>query len=203
MKLKNWIVGITGGIGAGKSALTHYLEQQGIIVVDADVVARDVVAPNTEGLKQIVAHFGEQILHADGTLNRAKLREIIFTKDEEKTWLNNLMHPLIRNAMIEQLESATSPYVVLSAPLLFENNLQQYCDKTLLVDVPIEIQVARTCARDNVDETQVHRIIDAQMSREEKQQHADIIINNNRPLDGTLAELAKLHMDFIKQAKPL
>ncbi|KNC67076.1 dephospho-CoA kinase [Pseudoalteromonas ardens] len=199
--MANWILGLTGGIGAGKTTVSDYLNKSGICVVDADVVAREVVEPGSEGLNAIVAHFGAQILTDEGTLDRTTLRGIIFADENEKSWLNALLHPLIRAQLLAQLAQADSDYVILSAPLLFENGLEQYCDKTLLVDVPVEVQLTRTCVRDNAHQQQVERIIEAQMSRTDKRAKADFILDNNQPLEAMHTELAALHQAFLQQAE--
>ena len=199
--MSNWILGLTGGIGAGKTLVSNHLAALGIEIVDADVIARDVVAIGSDGLNAIEQHFGKTILLDDGSLNRAKLREIIFADSEQKSWLNNLMHPLIRQNITAQLDAATSPYVVLSAPLLFENKLDALCDHTLLVDVPVEVQLARTANRDSVSTEQVKNIIAAQMSREDKQQKADSIIDNHRDIDSVLIDVEELHHAFLQQAE--
>ena len=120
LKTNNWILGLTGGIGAGKTAVSDYLAQQGIVIVDADVVAREVVEPGSEALDEIKAEFGEQVMQADGSLNRAELRQLIFADENKKQWLNNLLHPRIRESLLSQLQQANSEYVVLSAPLLLK-----------------------------------------------------------------------------------
>lgn len=199
--MSNWILGLTGGIGAGKTLVSNHLAALGIEIVDADVIARDVVAIGSDGLNAIEQHFGKTILLDDGSLNRAKLREIIFADSEQKSWLNNLMHPLIRQNITAQLDAATSPYVVLSAPLLFENKLDALCDHTLLVDVPVEVQLVRTANRDSVSTEQVKNIIAAQMSREDKQQKADSIIDNHRDIDSVLIDVEELHHAFLQQAE--
>ena len=198
--MSNWILGLTGGIGAGKTLVSNHLASLGIDIVDADMIAREVVAIGSEGLDKIVTRFGQDILLSDGALDRAKLREIIFSDIEHKTWLNNLLHPLIRQSITSQLANATSPYVVLSAPLLFENQLDVLCHHTLLVDVPVEVQITRTSARDTVSKEQVKSIIAAQMPREEKRQSADSILNNYRDIDTVLAELEEFHETFLKLA---
>ncbi|KZN67855.1 dephospho-CoA kinase [Pseudoalteromonas luteoviolacea] len=199
--MSKWILGLTGGIGSGKTAATNFFQTQGIEVVDADIVAREVVQPNTPGLNAITAHFGSDVLTPDGQLNRAKLREIIFSDEAQKSWLNKLLHPLIREQILSQLNAAKSSYCILCAPLLFENGLQSYCQTTLLIDVPESIQIARTTARDNVSQTQVQRIIAAQMSREEKCQLADYIVSNDKELDDLQSELLLLHQTFLQAAK--
>ena len=125
----------------------------------------------------------------------------IFSNPEQKTWLNALLHPLIRTKLLTDLKNAQSDYVVLVAPLLFENGLDGYCHRTLLIDVPKEVQIARTTQRDNISTEQAKQIIDAQMSREHKQQKANDILNNNRDLSDVKQDLLKLHNYYLQQAK--
>jgi len=198
--IKNWVLGLTGGIGCGKTAVSNMLAELGITIVDADIIARQVVEPGTEGLNAIVKHFGTDILNEHGALNRSELRARIFSNPEQKTWLNALLHPLIRTQLIIDLKNAQSDYVVLVAPLLFENGLDGYCNRTLLIDVPKEVQIARTTQRDNISIEQAEQIIDAQMSREHKQQKADDILNNNRDLSDVKQDLLKLHKYYLQQA---
>lgn len=198
--INNWVLGLTGGIGCGKTAVSNMLEALGICVVDADIIARQVVEPGSEGLKAIVAHFGADILLADGNLNRSALRELVFSNTEHKSWLNALLHPLIRSQIIADLNNPTSPYVVLVAPLLFENGLDKYCNRTLLIDVPKNVQIERTVKRDNISLEQVNSIIAAQMSREQKQQQADDILNNDRSLTLVKHDLIALHKGYLKLA---
>ncbi|MCP4585854.1 MULTISPECIES: dephospho-CoA kinase [unclassified Pseudoalteromonas] len=195
--MANWVLGLTGGIGSGKSAVSAMFEELGIQVVDADIVAREVVEQGSIGLKKITEHFGNEILTSEGTLDRAKLRKIIFANESEKQWLNSLLHPLIRESMITQLKQATSQYVILVAPLLFENGLEKYCDHTLLIDVPVEVQITRTTARDNVSTELAKQIIASQMSRADKQKKATDILDNNRPLEEVKIDVLKLHKKYL------
>ena len=197
----NWVLGLTGGIGCGKTAVSDMLAELGITIVDADIIARQVVEPGTDGLKAIVEHFGTDILDEHGALNRGELRARIFSNPEQKTWLNALLHPLIRTKLLTDLKNAQSDYVVLVAPLLFENGLDRYCNRTLLIDVPVEIQITRTTKRDNISSEQAKQIIDAQMSREHKQQKADDILNNNRDLNDVKQDLLRLHSYYLQQTK--
>ncbi|TMN37642.1 dephospho-CoA kinase [Pseudoalteromonas sp. S2755] len=201
LKTKNWILGVTGGIGAGKTAITNHLQKKGIVVVDADIVAREVIALGSTGLQAIADEFGSAILQPDGNLDRAKLRAIIFADAAKKQWLNDLLHPLIRHEILAQLNSAQSDYVVLAAPLLFENGLERYCDATLLVDVAVDTQIARTTSRDSVDAAQVSRIIESQLPRSDKQAKADYILDNDRPLLESLQQVDRLHKEFLKLAQ--
>lgn len=195
--MANWVLGLTGGIGSGKSAVSAMFEEFGIQVVDADIVAREVVEPGSLGLKKITEHFGDEILTSNGTLDRAKLRAIIFADESQKQWLNSLLHPLIRETMLSQLNQATSHYVILVAPLLFENGLEKYCNHTLLIDVPVDVQITRTTARDNVSDELAKQIIASQMSRADKQQKAGDILDNNRPLIEVKADVQKLHKKYL------
>lgn len=197
-KINNWVLGLTGGIGCGKTAVSNMFEELGINIVDADIIARQVVAPNTIGLNEIVSYFGNEILLPDGALNRSVLRERIFANTDDKEWLNKLLHPLIRNKILTDLNTATSAYVVLVAPLLFENSLDKYCNQTLLIDVPNSVQIERTTQRDNVSVEQVKSIIAAQMPREHKQQKADAILNNNRDLALVKTDLLLLHKNYLQ-----
>ncbi|WP_375185991.1 dephospho-CoA kinase [Pseudoalteromonas sp.] len=195
--MASWILGLTGGIGSGKSAISAMFEELGIQVVDADIVAREVVEPGSVGLTKITAHFGEEILTTDGSLDRAKLRAIIFADESQKQWLNNLLHPLIRESMLAQLQQATSQYVILVAPLLFENGLDQFCDHTLLIDVPVEVQITRTTARDNISVELAKQIIASQMPRADKQQKATDTLDNNRLLSDVKIDVQKLHEKYL------
>lgn len=200
LNAKNWVLGLTGGIGCGKTAVSNMLAEFGITIVDADIIARQVVEPDTDGLKAIIAHFGSEILDEHGGLNRGELRARIFSNAEQKTWLNTLLHPLIRTKLITDLNNAQSDYVVLVAPLLFENELDSYCNRTLLIDVPKEVQILRTTKRDNISVEQANSIIAAQMSREHKQQKADDILNNDRNLNDVKQDLLTLHQSYLKWA---
>jgi dephospho-CoA kinase len=197
------VIGITGGIGSGKSAVTDRFEQHGITVVDADKAARVIVEPGRPALQSIAEHFGNTILLPDGTLDRAALRTKVFADDNERRWLEQLTHPLIGQEILDQLAAATSPYSILSSPLLLETSQKSLTDLIVVVDVPEDIQLSRTVARDDNDEAQVKRIMAAQMARSERLEKADIVIDNNR----TLAELdevvAELHGEFLARAEKL
>ena len=190
------IIGLTGGIGSGKSTVASRFKELGITVVDADQKSRDVVQAGQPALKAIAQEFGEDILLEGGQLNRAKLREIIFNSDEKRHWLEQLLHPLIRDAIEFDLNNATSDYAILESPLLFETDQHQMTDTTLLVDVPVEVQISRTCDRDNNTEEQVRNIIKAQMPREVKQEKADHVLDNSRALDLVEEDILALHKTF-------
>jgi len=191
------IIGLTGGIGSGKSTVAEAFRQLGIETVDADQASRAVVEPGMPALLAIAEQFGSQIIQADGSLDRAALRQIIFADPDQKLWLESLLHPLIRDWIIRRLEAATSPYVILESPLLFETDQHQLVDTTVLVDLPVELQIERACARDGNQADQIQRIIDAQMPREEKLSRADIVLDNGQPLDSLATRVSAVHQTLI------
>lgn len=192
------VVGLTGGIASGKSTVAHLFQQHfSIDVVDADIIAREVVEPGSEGLTAIFAHFGLTILKPDGQLDRTALREKIFADEQEKAWLNQLLHPMIRAKMIADLAKTTSPYALLVVPLLIENNLQTLVDRILVVDVDLKTQIARTMARDKVSEQQVRSILAAQASREQRLQYADDVIKNSAENQKLLPQITELHKKYL------
>ncbi|MBE0486650.1 dephospho-CoA kinase, partial [Marinobacter sp.] len=193
----------TGGIGSGKSTVVRIFGDLGVHWVDADDVAREVVEPGTSALAAIAAHFGDDILLPDGGLDRAALRQRVFEDPAERTWLEGLLHPVIRQELIRQLsaEQAGSdyalPYVLLVSPLLLETDQKALVERVVVVDVPEEIQVERTMARDDNTRAQVERIMAAQMAREERRSRADACIDNNRPLANVERQVCELHNRFL------
>ena len=183
--MRRFVVGLTGGIGSGKSAVADRFEQLGIAVVDADRLARVVVEPGQPALLRIVEHFGDQVLDKGGALNRAHLRERVFADPAERKWLEDLLHPRIAIEIFKGLREATSPYVVLVSPLLLEARQDTLASRVLVVDVEESLQVARTMKRDGNSNEQVRAIMEAQMDRAARRARADDLVSNN----GTLAEL--------------
>lgn len=195
------VVGVTGGIGSGKSAVTRRLEQHGITVVDADVVARIVVEPGKPALTQIAEHFGADILQADGTLDRTALRARVFQDESERRWLERLTHPLIGQEIVDQLSASRSPYTILSSPLLLDTSQKALVECVVVVDVPEELQIARTAQRDNNDEAQVKRIMAAQLSRDARLALADIVVDNSGSLEDLELQVDELHREFLARAE--
>ncbi|OCH07291.1 dephospho-CoA kinase [Aliivibrio fischeri] len=194
----SYVVAITGGIGSGKTTVADRFQAlYNINIVDADIIAREVVNPGTEGLIQIEQHFGPQILLDDGHLNRAKLRECIFSEPSEKKWLNDLLHPLIRSEMQRQIALSTSEYTLLVVPLLVENKLQYLANRVLVVDVLEQTQINRTMNRDKVNHQQVKAILASQASREERLAIADDIINNDQQNNDLDMKISLLHEKYL------
>ncbi len=195
-----FVIGVTGGIGSGKSAATEHFASLGIEVVDADLASRTIVEPGKPALTEIVKHCGESILNADGTLDRAALRQRIFADPSERTWLEGLTHPLIRKEIQEGLANAQSPYVILSSPLLIESGQSQLCSRILVIDVPEALQLARTVARDNNSPEQVKAIIAAQASRKQRLEKADDVVQNDQSLAELHDALDQLHQKYLNLA---
>jgi len=193
------IVGITGGIGSGKSAVTERFERLGITVVDADLAARVVVEPGRPALDAIAEHFGADILQDDGSLDRATLRAKVFSNPEERKWLETLTHPLIAQELLDQIAASTSPYTILSSPLLLETTQGELADCIVVVDVPEAVQLARTMSRDDNDEAQVRRIMDAQMQRADRLARADYTVDNSGEIDALDAQVEALHARFLER----
>ncbi|CAH1522900.1 dephospho-CoA kinase [Vibrio owensii] len=197
-----FVIGLTGGIASGKTTVANLFKQQfKIDIVDADIVAREVVEPGTPGLNAIIEHFGADIVRDDQALDRAKLREKIFSHPEEKAWLNGLLHPMIREKMIEDLEQVTSDYALLVVPLLVENKLDSLCDRVLVVDVDPQTQISRTVKRDNVSEEQANAILASQASREQRLALADDVVKNNPDDPDLLLQITDLHEKYLAMCK--
>lgn len=196
-----FVVGLTGGIGSGKSTAGNYFKSLGINVVDADNVARHAVTKSSDALQQIVAHFGNQILLANGELDRAKLRKIIFNDSEQKYWLESLLHPIIRKKTSEALDATTSEYAILESPLLFEMGQDQFVDRVAVVDVPEELQVKRAASRDSNSETQIKAIMKSQISREERLERAEDILDNSQTPNFLESQIKILHKTYLKLAR--
>lgn len=193
------IIGLTGGIGSGKSTVARAFGERGIGWVDADDVAREVVAPGEPALADIRKRFGPKVISEDGSLDRAALRDIIFEAPEQRHWLEQLTHPLIRERIIDTLthiQSGPSHYALLVSPLLFESGQAALVDRTLVIDIPTDMQLSRTLERDGVSESNVRAILNAQMSRKERCARADDIIDNSRDIAHMQRQVARLDRDY-------
>ncbi len=193
-----FVVALTGGIASGKTTVADLFHHHfAIDIVDADIIARQVVDIGTPGLKQITQHFGSTILNQDGSLNRAELRQRIFSQPKEKNWLEALLHPLIRLQMQTALQQTTSAYALLVVPLLVENHLESMADRVLVVDVDENTQIQRTMQRDNVVEEQARNILAAQATRQQRLAIADDVIENNVNSEQLLLLVTKLHQKYL------
>ena len=196
--MADYVVGIAGGIGSGKTAVSDRFAEHGVVVVDADVASRDVVRPGEPGLAAIAERFGSAVINGNGELNRAALRERIFREPDERRWVERLLHPAINRLIAERLAAATSPYALLVNPLMRARDARAH--RILVVDVPEDVQIERTMARDSVDEAQARAIIASQLPRKDRLAFADDVIVN----DGELADLdpavQRLHARYLELA---
>ncbi|CAM3912673.1 dephospho-CoA kinase [Vreelandella rituensis] len=199
------IIGLTGGIASGKSTVVRAFESLGVPWVDADDVAREVVQPGEPALASIAERFGTAVLQEDGSLDRRKLREIIFNDPKQRLWLESVTHPQVRKRLLEHLErlQASQPaYVMLVSPLLFESGQDALVDRSVVVDVPEEIQLQRTLARDDVSESQVRAILAAQLSRQERLSRADDVIDNSGSETEMREQVAQLDQRYRNLSRP-
>ena len=177
--LRPYIVGLTGGIGSGKSTACALFAELGVEIVDADHVSRSVVAPGSPALQQLREQFGDAVVTRDGSLDRAWLRSRIFSDAAVRQQVEALLHPLIRSAMLEQIQRSRSAWLILAAPLLLENRAYDFVDRVLVIDADEAIQVARTSKRDHASKDEVRRIMQVQLPRSERLARADDVISNN------------------------
>lgn len=198
-----FIVGLTGGIGSGKSAVADKFKELGVPCIDADQVSREVVKTDSPALYAIHKKFGEDILLSNGTLNRARLREIIFSDPSSKVWLEQRLHPVINNYITEQLTQLAGAYGLLVSPLLFETRQDELTHYTIAIDTPEDLQISRTLQRDNVPEQQVREIILSQISREERLARADAVIDNSGSLEDLYQQVIALHQQLLQKAREI
>ncbi|HVV69196.1 MAG TPA: dephospho-CoA kinase [Patescibacteria group bacterium] len=190
-------VGLTGGIGSGKSTVASLFAKLGVPVIDADIIAREVIADSII-TKEIMQHFGSQVLHESGSLDRQILRKIVFEQPKERRWLEALLHPLIITEMQRQVDKLQSPYCLLVIPLLIEATLSYaLVDRILVVDTSEGIQIKRTEARDHLTAEEVQRILDSQATRAQRLQQADDVIVNAGDLETLAAEVKQLHQHYL------
>lgn len=196
-----YVVALSGGVASGKSTIANLFAQLGVPIIDADIIARQVVEVGTDALAQIVKHFSTEILLPNGELDRSQLREIIFNNDHERLWLNNLLHPIIHQITQKQIAKQTAPYVIWVVPLLIENNLHQLADRVLMVDVPETLQMERLIYRDKISESLAKRMILTQVPLAERLSYADDIIVNNGNLASLSEQVNKLHQQYLNNFK--
>ncbi len=195
------VVGLTGGIAAGKSTATAFFQERGVPVIDADEVARDVVAPGTPGLAAVVAAFGSQILQADGTLDRRRLREVVFADPAERRRLEAILHPLIQAEIRARLQQVRGPYCILAVPLLIESAaLRALVHRVLVIDVPVEVQVARLMQRDGMSAEQCQAMLAAQASRARRLEAADDVVDNATDVTALQRQLDSVHARYLELA---
>ncbi|QCW84692.1 dephospho-CoA kinase [Methylotuvimicrobium buryatense] len=186
-------IGLTGGIGSGKTTIADLFAELNVPVIDADAIAREVVAFGSQALEQIRHAFGEQVIAADGSLDRSAMRELIFADAEQKRKLEAIVHPMVRQSILTRVESLDASYCIICVPLLVESGMLNLVDRVLVVDCPVETQIERVTKRDRLDEKIVRAIIASQATREQRKALANDLIDNASS-DSMLAEqVKKLH----------
>lgn len=193
--MSSFIIAITGGVASGKSAVSARFETLGVVVVDADVAARAAVAAGSEGLAEVTAAFGPDVLAADGSLDRAAMRKRVFADADARRRLEAIIHPRVRRQLMDECRAATGPYAIAAIPLLAEGGGREaypWLDRILVVDVPVEVQRERLMARDGIDAALADRMIAAQADRRERLAMADDVIVNDGPIEALEAHVAAL-----------
>ena len=197
--MKSFIVGITGGIGSGKSTVSGLLKKHGFEIIDADDVAREVVEPGTDLLNKVVQHFGKKMLNPDGGLNRKKLASVVFSNENERIYLEDLLHPVIITKIQKRVIESESSVVIIVVPLLFESGIYKKCDVVITVSAPIDKSIKRIMERDGLDTDDIKKRIDVQINDKERVSKSDIVILNN----GSISDLEKKVEDVVVQIRKL
>ena len=195
------IVGLTGGIGSGKSAAANFFQNEGITVIDADELSREVIEQDTPGFEKIVDCFGSAIIDSDGSINRAFLRQEVFDDEKKKKLLESIIHPLVRDLMIEKIAASQSPYSIIMVPLIFETNSMSNYNRILVIDCDPIVQLERAMLRDKNSKIQIQKIIDSQCSREERISIANDIIPNNDSLENLKIRSIAMHKFYLGLSK--
>ncbi|MCC5868387.1 MAG: dephospho-CoA kinase [Gammaproteobacteria bacterium] len=193
-------VGLTGGIASGKSAVSEAFAALGVTIVDTDVIAREVVAPGSPALEEIRGQFGHEVFAADGSLDRARMRELVFADAARRRQLEAILHPRIRAETLRRAAAATTPYVLIVVPLMVETGFDRLVDRVIVVDAPEAVQRERLMARDAHDEAQAQRILDSQADRQTRLARADDVISNAGALADTQAQVVRLHERLLEAA---
>ncbi|MDX8125783.1 dephospho-CoA kinase [Methylomonas sp. OY6] len=189
-------IGLTGGIGSGKSTVCRLFAEFGVPIVDADLIARQLVEPGQAALSMIARFFGQQMLNQDGSLNRARLRDAVFTDADKKRELDGIMHPLVYAQIAAEVNTLTADYCIIAVPLLLESKNPYVVDRVLVIDCPVDVQIARVTARDKLTRQQVQAIIDSQMSRPERLSKADDVIENIAGPEQLAEQVKRLHNSY-------
>ena len=195
------IVGLTGGIGSGKSASAYVFKNEGINVIDADNLAKEVVAKDTPGFIKVVEYFGSEIIAEDGSLDRAKLRKEIFGNNKKRIALESITHPLVREKMLEKILASKSPYSIIEVPLIFETKSMSSYDRILVIDCDSKLQLERASLRDSNSGDAIQNIINSQCSREERLSIANDVISNNDSLKNLQMRSLAMHHFYLGLTK--
>lgn len=201
MSYAKLVIGLTGGIGSGKSTVAALFAERGIAIIDTDQLARDLTQPEKEAFQSIIQQFGPEIILPTGQLDRKTLRKIVFADTNKRQWLENLLHPLIRKEMEHQIASALSPYCIAVIPLLLETKPNPIISRILVVDTTEELQMKRAQMRDQLSQTEIEAIIKTQVNREKRLAKANDVIHNDGNLEDLIPQVDQLHKLYLSLAK--
>jgi len=192
------VIGLTGGIGSGKSTVADLFAKRSIPVIDADQIAKTLTEPQQPAFTAIIEHFSTDLLQQDGTLDRKKLRQIIFADVKERAWLEKLLHPLIRQSIEMQIQRLTAPYCIVMIPLLLEVGPYAFLDRILVIDTTEDMQLNRVAARDKAEKQHIEAILNTQLKRDERLAKADDVIKNDGVFADLIPQVEKLHNIYLK-----
>jgi len=195
------IIGLTGGIGSGKSAAAALFKDIGIDLIDADDLARDSLNMNSEGYKLFIEEFGDKYLDENKNINRELIRKLIFNDSDVKSKLENIIHPIVRSGIETFIKNKKSDYCIIVVPLIFETNSSKIYDRILVIDCDVDVQISRTSKRDNQTKSDIKNIVNKQASREQRLSIADEVIVNNGSLDLLRNEVLKIHKKYLEIIK--
>ena len=191
------VVGLTGGLGSGKTLVANLFAEFGTPIIDADLITRDFTQPHHEVFTKMITHFGKEYLLPDGNLDRKKLRQRIFDSNQDRMWLENLLHPLVRAKIQEDLQTIMAPYCLIIIPLLIETMPHPFIQRILVVDTLPELQIQRVMDRDGISEDLIKKMLNAQASRDNRLKAADDIIINNGEIEELYPQVEKLHLFYL------
>jgi dephospho-CoA kinase len=191
------VIGLTGGIGSGKSTVAELFQEQGIEIIDADLISRELVEPGQPALSAIVEHFGDNIIDQHGLLKRSVLRELVFNDKNERDWLEQLLHPLIAERLQYLITHCKTAYCILMSPLLMETGQKDMVDRILVIDVSRETQIERTVKRDISSRETIEAIVESQIDRDKRLELADDVLNNDKEIELLTDEVKNLHQFYL------
>ena len=195
------IIGLTGGIGSGKSAAAALFKDIGVDLIDADDLARDSLSINSEGYKLFIEEFGDKYLDENKNINRELIRNLIFNDSDAKSKLENIIHPIVRSGIETFIKNKKSDYCIIVVPLIFETNSSKIYDRVLVIDCDVDVQISRTSKRDNQTKSDIKNIVNKQATREQRLSIADEVIVNNGSLDLLRNEVLKIHKKYLEIIK--
>jgi dephospho-CoA kinase len=195
------IIGLTGGIGSGKSAAAALFKDIGVDLIDADDLARDSLSINSEGYKLFIEEFGDKYLDENKNINRELVRKLIFNDSDAKTKLESIIHPIVRSGIETFIKNKKSDYCIIVVPLIFETNSSKIYDRVLVIDCDVDVQISRTSKRDNQTKSDIENIVNKQATREQRLSIADEVIVNNGSLDLLRNEVLKIHKRYLEIVK--